>query len=173
VLCFDEWGPLELKPLHGQHWARAGHPTRLRATYRRLAGTEQFLGFYDVHRDCLAGTIHKRKTVRDLVTAFRTLRRAYPRRVRLYVIMDNLPLHKNARLSEYFAKNRITPVWTPTYSSWLNLIECQFTPAKKFTLNISDDPDHQTRRKRIYRYMRWRNRRVGSQHYKLAKVFNH
>jgi transposase len=150
-----------------------GHPKRLRATYRRLAGTEQFLGFYDVHRDCLAGTIHKRKTVRDLQAAFRTLRRAYPRHIRLYVIMDNLPLHKTEVLSELFRKNRITPVWTPTYSSWLNLIECQFTPAKKFTLNVSDDPDHQTRRRRIYRYMRWRNRQVGSQHYKLAKVFNH
>jgi transposase len=173
VLCHDEWGPLELKPLHGQHWARVGHPKRLRATYRRLAGTEQFLGFYDVHRDCLAGTIHKRKTVRDLQAAFRTLCRAYPRHIRLYVIMDNLPLHKTEVLSELFRKNRITPVWTPTYSSWLNLIECQFTPAKKFTLNVSDDPDHQTRRRRIYRYMRWRNRQVGSQHYKLAKVFNH
>ena len=173
ALCYDEWGPLELKPLHGQHWARTGHPTRLRATYRRLAGTEQFLGFYDVHRDCLAGTFHKRKTRRDLLAAFRTLRRAYPQRIRLYIIMDNLPLHKTAVLLRYFRKNRITPVWTPTYSSWLNLIECQFTSAKRFALDVSDDPDHETRRRRIYRYTRWRNRHVGSQRYTLAKVFNH
>jgi transposase len=87
--------------------------------------------------------------------------------------MDNLPLHKNDVLLKLYRTNRITPVWTPTYSSWLNLIECQFTPAKKYALNVSDDPDHLTRRRRIYRYMRWRNRQVGSQRYKLARVFNY
>jgi hypothetical protein len=63
------------------------------------------LGFYDVHQDCLAGTIHKRKTVRDLLTAFRRLRRGYPRGMRIYVIMDNLPLHKTDVLLTYFSKN--------------------------------------------------------------------
>lgn len=159
--------------MHGQHWARVRHPQRLRATYRRLGGTEQFLGFYDVHRDCLAGTIHKRKTVDDLLAAFRTMRRAYPQSIRLYVIMDNLPLHKNLALATYFRENRITPVWTPTYSSWLNLIECQFTATKKFTLSVSDDPDHHARRSRIYRYLRWRNRQAGSHRCDLAKVFKH
>lgn len=162
MVCFDEWGPLEIRPMHGQHWARRAHPDRLRATYRRLAGTEQFLGFYDIHRDCLAGTIHKRKTGRDLLTAFRRLRRAYPRRKTIYVIMDNLRLHKTEVLSRYFSQNRIVRAWTPTYSSWLNMIECHFTAMKKFTLAHSDDRDHQARRRRIYRYLRWRNRRAGS-----------
>jgi transposase len=126
-----------------------------------------------VHRDCLAGTIHKRKTVRDILTAFRRLRRSYPHRKRIYLVMDNLPLHKSAAVLRYFRKNRITPVWTPTYSSWLNLIECHFTAMKKFTLSVSDDPDHATRRRRIYRYLRWRNRRAGASQYGLAKVFIH
>lgn len=159
--------------MHGQHWARKRHPRRFRATYKRTKGTEQFLGFYDVHRDCLAGTIHKRKTVRDILIAFQRMRRAYPRRTRLYVIIDNLPHHKAKQLKTYFAENRITPVWTPTYSSWLNLIEPQFTAMKKFTLSVSDDRDHLLRRRRIYRYVRWRNRRVRSQHYKLATLLNH
>ena len=173
MVCFDEWGPLEIRPIHGQHWARKNHPQRFRATYRRLAGTEQFLGFYDVHRDCLAGTVHKRKTVRDLLTAFRRLRRSYPRGMRIYLVMDNLPLHKRPALLTYFRKNRITPVWTPTYSSWLNFIECHFTAMRKFTLNVSDDRDHATRRRRIYSYLRWRNRQAGSNCYRLAKVFIH
>lgn len=131
------------------------------------------MGFYDVHRNCLAGTIHKRKTIRDLVTAFRRLRKAYPRTMRLYVVMDNLPIHKTETLTKYFAKNRITPVWTPTYSSWLNLIEGHFAAMKKFTLNVSDDPNHTERRRRIYRYLRWRNRNAGSHRCQLAKVFIH
>jgi transposase len=164
---------LEIKPIHGQHWARKQHPDRLRATYRRLAGTEQFLGYYDVHSDCLAGTIRKRKTIRDVRIAFERLRRSYPKRKKICVIMDNLPLHKSDKLVRFYAKNNIVPVWTPTYSSWLNLIESHFGAMKKATLNNTDDPDHQTRRRRIYRYVRWRNKRVGSNKFKLNELFNH
>jgi hypothetical protein len=51
----------------------------MRATYRRLQGTEQFLGFYDVHADCLSGLFRRRCS----------FRRCYPRK-RLFVILDNL-----------------------------------------------------------------------------------
>jgi hypothetical protein len=66
-VCFDEWGPLELKPIGGVAWARRNHPKRRRATYRRLQGTEQFLGFYDVHEDCLEGLLRKHKRVADIL----------------------------------------------------------------------------------------------------------
>jgi hypothetical protein len=39
----------------------------MRATYRRLQGTEQFLGFYDVHADCLSGLFRRRKRVLDMI----------------------------------------------------------------------------------------------------------
>lgn len=173
VVCYDEWGPLELKPIHGPHWARRQQPDRLRATYRRLAGTEQFLGFYDVHSDCLAGTIRKRKTIKDVRAAFERLRRSYPRSKKIYVIMDNLPLHKSDTLKQFFKKNNIVPAWTPTYSSWLNLIESHFGAMKKATLNNSDDPDHKSRRRRIYRYVRWRNKKAGAHGQRLNKLFIH
>ena len=63
VICFDEWGPLELRPLGGRAWARRRRPQRMRATYHRRKGTEQFLGFYDVHADCLRGLFRRRKRV--------------------------------------------------------------------------------------------------------------
>jgi histone acetyltransferase (RNA polymerase elongator complex component) len=47
--------------------ARPGHPRRQRATYRRTQGTEQFLGFYDVHADCLIGRCRRRKTAHDVL----------------------------------------------------------------------------------------------------------
>jgi transposase len=155
------------------HWAPVNQPDRLRATYTRRFGTEQLLGFYDVHRDCLGGTIHKRKRVSDLLTAFKRVRKAYRRSTKLYIIMDNLPHHKSDRLLRYFSDHRIVPVWTPTYSSWLNIIEPHFGVMKKYTLNGSDDRDHRSRRLRIYRYLRLRNRNAGSHSCKLNRVFNH
>ena len=123
VICFDECGPLELRPLPGLTLARVGHPRRRRATYRRTHGTEQFLGFYDVHGDCLMGTCRRRKTARDIRAAFRRLRACYPRRQRLYVVMDNLSTHRHPILRAFYRTHRITVVPLPTYASWLNLIE--------------------------------------------------
>jgi transposase len=159
VVCFDEFGPMEIKPLAGYGWARKSHPQRLRATYRRTQGTEQLLAFYDFHGDTLAGTIHKRKTSRDILAAWKRLRACYPRQTRLYLIQDNLSSHRKTDLKRFARRNNIRLVLTPTYASWLNAIEAHFGPLKRFCLNNSDDPDHRTRRRRIYRYLNWRNKR--------------
>jgi transposase len=158
VVAFDEFGPMELKPVAGTCWAQRRHPQRLRATYQRRAGTEQFLAFYDVHGDCLAGVVHRRKTALDLLAAWRRLRACYPKRLKIYLVLDNLRSHCTADLRDYAAANRIVLVYTPTYASWLNAIEAHFTPLKRFCIANSDDPDHLTRRRRIYRYCTWRNR---------------
>ena len=127
-----------------------------------MQGTEQFLGFYDVHDDCLMGTCRRRKTARDILAAFRRLRACYPRRQRLYVIMDNLNTHRHRALRAFYRMHRITVVPTPTYASWLNLIESHLGAMRRFTLNGSDDPTHFVRRCRISRYLTWRDRRAGS-----------
>ena len=114
VVCFDEWGPLEIKPIGGVSWAPRNQPQRMRATYRRLKGTELFFGFYDVHADCLDGLFRKRKRLPELFEAFQRLRRCYPGK-KLYVIMDNLrQVHDHPRFLALLKRLRIHPVWTPT-----------------------------------------------------------
>ena len=88
---------------------------------------------------------------------------------RVYVVMDNLNTHKNARLKAFMAAHNIEPVYTPTYASWLNAIECHFTPLKKFAIGGTDDPSHEYRRWRIARYLTWRNRDKGTAKAALAK----
>jgi hypothetical protein len=145
-------------------------PVRRRATYRRLKGTEQFLGFYDVHRDCLNGIFRKHKRLPDLFDAFRHLRACYPRK-RLFVVMDNLhQTHDHPRFQRLLRKLRISPVWTPTESSWLNLIEAHFGVLKRFTLANTDDLDHTTRRRRVYRYLRYRHQRIGNTSHPLNRI---
>lgn len=151
-------------------WAPRKRPLRRRATYRRLKGTEQFLGFYDVHEDCLNGIFRRQKRLPDLFEAFSRLRVCYPRR-RLYVIMDNLhQTHDHPRFRALLRKLRIHPVWTPTEASWLNLIEAQFGVLKRFTLSHTDDANHLVRRRRIYRYLRYRHRRLGNQRHPLNRI---
>jgi hypothetical protein len=153
---------MELRPTGGLCWAQKGQPQRIRATYSRKAGVEQLLAFYDVHSDTLTGTVHKRKTSRDILQAWKRLRFCYPRNEKIFLIMDNLFAHWKKKLLQYAKENKIIPVPTPTYASWLNAIEAHFGPLKKFCINNSDDQNHQDRRKRIYRYLTLRNKDHGS-----------
>jgi transposase len=142
----------------------------MRATYRRPHGTEQFLGFYDVHADCLSGLFCRRKRVVDVSAAFRRLHVCY-RRQRLGVIMDNLHnIHDHPRFLALLRRLRITPVWTPTEASRLNLIEAQFSVLKRFTVANTDDPSHPVRRRRVYRYLRYRQRALGRLRHPLNRI---
>ena len=114
VVCFDELGPLELRPYQGSGWYQAGHPNRQRATYHRTQGTEQFLGFYDVHSDVLVGQVRKRKTHKALLAVFARLRACYDRETCIYLVMDNLNSHRHPKVKEFYEANNIEPIWTPT-----------------------------------------------------------
>jgi transposase len=142
----------------------------MRATYHRYQGTEQFLGFYDVHADCFDGLFRERKRVKEVSEAFKRLRRCYPRR-KLFVVLDNLRnVHDHPRLLALLRRLRIHPVWTPTGSSWLNLIEAQFGVLKRFTMTDTDDRTHVERRRRVYRYLRYRHRKVGTTDHLLTTI---
>jgi DDE superfamily endonuclease len=142
----------------------------MRATYRRPHGTEQFLGFYDVHADCLNGLFRRRKRIAEVSEAFRRLRACYPRK-RLFVIMDNLHnVHDHPRFLKLLRRLWIQPVLTPTEASWLNLIEAQFGVLKRFTLANTDDQTHRVRRQRIYRYLRYRHRALGRLSHPLNRI---
>jgi len=169
VVCFDELGPLELRPYAGSGWYRQGHPRRQRATCKRTQGVEQFLAFYDVHGDCLVGQVRKRKTHQDLLAVFARLRNCYPAEQRIYLVMDNLNTHRHRLVRAFYESHNIEPVWTPTYSSWLNAIEAHFGGVRKFAIAGADDPTHEYRRRRIARYLTWRNREHGSQACPLAR----
>lgn len=159
-----------MKPIGGRAWAPRRWPHRMRATYHRYHGVEYFLGFYDVHRGVLGGVFRKRKRVREMAEAFRRLRRCYPTQ-RLHVILDNLPnVHDHPRFLALLRRLHITPVFTPTNASWLNLIEPQFGVLQRRTVADTDDPNHATRRRRIYRFLRHRARERGYAGHPLTRL---
>src|SRR6266511_378929 len=170
VICFDEFGPLELRPAGGSVWARRREPARVRATYHRGGGTRTLLAFYDVHAGALGGIFRRRRRVAEVAEAFRRLRACYPR-WRLFVVLDNLRhIHDSPRFLALLRRVRITPVFTPTEASWLNLIEAQFGALKRATLTNTDDPDHASRQRRSYRDLRYRHRELGIRGHALERL---
>jgi DDE superfamily endonuclease len=51
------------------------------------------------------------------------LRAAYPNAQRVYVVLDNWPLHHSATVVAAMQAHALTPLFLPTYASWLNPIE--------------------------------------------------
>lgn len=51
------------------------------------------------------------------------IRAVYPLAQRVYVVQDNWPVHKLPEVLQSLQDNQLTPLFLPTYASWLNPIE--------------------------------------------------
>jgi transposase len=156
VLCLDEFGPLNLQPHLGHGWHRSGHPARFRASDTRTAGVRQLLAAYDAASGKLYGHIRDTKTWREVRELLRSLRARFDEH--LIVVLDNFSPHHKQELRDWAAEHDIELVYLPTYSSWLNLIECQFQALRRFTLNGSDYASHAEQDAAIHAYLRWHRR---------------
>jgi len=157
-ICVDEFGPLNLQPRHGRHYAYIGHVDRLRATYSRNGGVRHMFGAYDMERDTLVGVFATRKNWTTFLAFLKWLRLRYRSNEVLHIVLDNATFHLKAEVSSYAATHKIKFYWTPTNASWLNRIECHFTALKKFAMDNTDYRSHDEQQAAIEHYLTWRNR---------------
>jgi len=122
VVCYDEFGPIEVRPIHGRIWGVEGSPTRLPATYTRTLGTRQYLAFYDLRQDKLWGYFSIRKRWMEVLQVLKRMRAMYPSDERIYLVLDNFSPHKRAEIKLWARSNKVSLVWTATNASWLNRI---------------------------------------------------
>jgi transposase len=171
VICFDEFGPLNLQPHPGKHWAPVaagkGDTTtprrrRRRATFTRPYGVRHLMAGYDLSTDRLYGHVKTRKGRSEFLAFCRYLRSLHPPEVRIAIVLDNFSPHlstkKDQRVGEWAAANNIELAYVPFYASWLNRIEAQFTALRYFALDGTDHTSHQAQSRMIRRYIAWRNR---------------
>jgi hypothetical protein len=65
------------------------------------------------------------------------------------------------RSGQRAAASNVEIACTPTNSSWMNRIECQFTALREFALNGTDHATHREQNSKIRRYIAWRNRHTA------------
>ncbi|MFD1435898.1 IS630 family transposase, partial [Kroppenstedtia eburnea] len=102
---------------------------------------------------------HNKKTKRhqDFLGFLQVLRRRF-RSERLYIVLDNFSPHHHKKVKTWAEENNVKLIYTPTYASWLNRIECHFGPLRKFVLEGSNYSSHDELMKAIQEYIRWRNK---------------
>jgi transposase len=164
VICFDEFGPLNLQPHPGRQWAerdakgaqRAGRRRRRRATFNRPHGIRHLLAAYDLGVDKLYGHVKVKKGRSEFLAFCRYIRTLYPPEVRLAIVLDNFISHrstlKDTRVGDWAEANNVELAYTPHYASWLNRIEAQFTALRYFCLDGTDHDSHEAQALMIRRY---------------------
>jgi transposase len=157
VISFDEKGPESLCPKHGRGWARRGRPERHRATFNRRHGIRYLVGALDVHADYLRIRPRPRRDGISTLTFMKQIRLAYPRKIRIYWVHDNLSCHWTPDIRSYAEGNNIELVPTPTYASYLNRIESTFGVIDEFVCKNSDYLDWDAFGFALADYVRHRN----------------
>ena len=87
-------------------------------------------------------------------------REPYRSAARVFWILDHGHSHHPATFGYWMTRRypNATPVYTPTHSSWLNVIENYFSSLTRKALTPNDFPSPEALRERIRGFERWRNR---------------
>lgn len=138
VLSADEMGPLSLIPKKGRHWAIEKKPLRVPATYHKNKGVRNFLGVFNTKKKRIWGYLSRRKRGKEWHSFLKAIRRRYPSEQRIYIIQDNFAAHWTDDIKKWARNNKMSLVPTPTNASWLNPIECEFTPLQDMVFSGSN-----------------------------------
>ena len=127
VLCVDEKAQIQaldrtqpLLPL------RPGQIERRTHDYTRH-GTTSLFAALDVKTSHVLGQLHRRHRSVEFRKFLDAIDAAIPAGLAVHLIMDNYGTHKTALIRRWLAKRpRFHVHFTPTYGSWLNLVERWF-----------------------------------------------
>jgi transposase len=127
VLCVDEKSQIQAldrtQPLLPM---RPGQIERRTHDYKRH-GTTSLFAALDVKTGKVLGQIHRRHRSVEFRRFLDAIEDNVPADLDVHVIMDNYGTHKTAIIRNWFAKRPHFHVhFTPTYGSWLNLVERWF-----------------------------------------------
>jgi transposase len=128
VLCVDEKSQIQaldrtapILPL------LPGTPERATHDYKR-AGTSSLYAALDLTTGKVIGRLHSRHRAIEFKQFLRTLEREVPPHLDVHLVLDNSSTHKTPAIQRWLAAHpRFVVHFTPTSSSWLNLVERWFS----------------------------------------------
>jgi transposase len=128
VLCVDEKSQMQAldrsQPLLPM---QPTHPERRTATYSRH-GTTSLFAALDVATGRVIGKTFRRHRAEEFIKFLNKIERSVPDDLDVHMIMDNYATHKTPKVQRWLLRHpRFHVHFTPTSSSWLNLVESFFS----------------------------------------------
>ncbi len=127
VLCVDEKSQIQaLDRTQASLPIKKGRAGTMTHDYKRN-GTTTLFAALSMLDGSVVGQCLPRHRHQEFLKFLRTLDREFPGELELHLIVDNYRTHKHANLDAWLAKHpRFHLHFTPTSSSWLNLVERWF-----------------------------------------------
>ena len=127
VLCVDEKSQIQaldrtqpLLPLWPGQVERGTHD------YKRH-GTTSLFAALELKTNRVIGQLHRRHRSQEFRRFLDTIEANVPAELDVHIVLDNYGTHKTAIIRKWFAKRpRFHVHFTPTYGSWINLVERWF-----------------------------------------------
>jgi transposase len=127
VLCVDEKSQIQALDRTAPIFPMMpGTPARATHDYRR-AGTSSLYAALDIASGKVIGSLHSRHRAIEFKKFLATIDREVPAEFGVHVVLDNASTHKTPAVKRWLiAHPRFVLHFTPTSSSWLNLVERWF-----------------------------------------------
>jgi transposase len=127
VLCVDEKSQIQALDRSAPILPMLpGVPERATHDYKR-AGTSSLYAALDLTTGRVIGRLHSRHRAIEFKQFLQTLDRAVPTELDVHLVLDNSSTHKTPAIQRWLAAHpRFVLHFTPTSSSWLNLVERWF-----------------------------------------------
>ena len=127
VLCVDEKSQIQaLDRTHPMLPMRPGQIERRTHDYKRN-GTTSLFAALELKTNRVIGQLHRRHRSQEFRRFLDTIAANVPADLDVHIVMDNYGTHKTAIIRNWFAKRpRFHAHFTPTYGSWINLVERWF-----------------------------------------------
>jgi transposase len=128
VLCVDEKSQIQALDRTAPILPMLpGTPERATHDYKR-SGTSSLFAALDISTGKVIGSLHARHRAIEFKKFLQTLDREVPAELEVHVILDNSSTHKTPAIQRWLlAHPRFVLHFTPTSSSWLNLVERWFS----------------------------------------------
>lgn len=127
VLCVDEKSQIQaLDRAQPMRPMRPGQLERRTHDYKRH-GTTSLFAALELKTNRVIGQLHRRHRSQEFRKFLDTIEANVPADLDIHIVMDNYGTHKTVIIRKWFAKRpRFHAHFTPTYGSWINLVERWF-----------------------------------------------
>jgi transposase len=159
VLWVDEKS--QIQALERTQPVRPAVPGRIeRRTHDdRRHGTTTLFAALEVATGQVTDACHPRHRHSEFLAFLELVAKASPRR-QLHVVLDNYATHKHAKVQAWLGRHpRVQLHFTPTYASWLNLVEVFFAIIERQALRRGDFASVDDLMAAIRRFCHGRNQR--------------